>query len=155
MGKRFGVPVLVLAVALLLQWWYAQPAGQSVSATQAQTQTQTLRADGVYTGCDEVALYLETYGELPDNYITKKEAERLGWDDSARSLHAVAPGKSIGGDYFGDYEDKLPDAPGRDWHECDIDSEDGRRGVERIVFSTDGLIYYTDDHYESFTQLYE
>jgi len=108
---------------------------------------------GSYTSKEDVALYLHTYGHLPDNFITKKEAEALGW--SGGSLEAVAPGKCIGGSYFGNYEGLLPEAEGREYHECDIDTLGAKsRGAKRIVYSNDGLIYYTGDHYESFTLLY-
>ena len=100
-----------------------------------------------------MALYLHLYGHLPDNYITKKEAEALGW--TGGSLEPYAPGKCIGGNRFGNYEGLLPDADGRRWTECDIDTIGAKsRGAKRIVFSNDGLIYYTDDHYATFTLLY-
>ena len=109
--------------------------------------------DGRYTSKEDVALYIHTYGELPDNFITKKEAEKLGW--SGGSLEPYAPGMSIGGSRFGNYEGLLPEKNGRSYTECDIDTMGARsRGAKRIVFSNDGLIYYTDDHYESFTLLY-
>ena len=100
-----------------------------------------------------MALYIHTYGHLPSNFITKKQAEALGW--TGGSLEPFAPGKAIGGGYFGNYEGKLPDAKGRKWTECDVNTAGKKsRGAERIVFSNDGLIYYTADHYESFTLLY-
>lgn len=107
--------------------------------------------DGWYDSKEEVALYIHTYGRLPDNYISKKEAEKLGWNGGG--LDRYAPGKSIGGSHFGNYEGLLPE--GHNYTECDIDTAGkGSRGAKRIVFSDDGLIYYTDDHYESFTLLY-
>jgi guanyl-specific ribonuclease Sa len=85
--------------------------------------------------------------------MTKNEARKLGWEGGG--LDRFAPGMCIGGDKFGNYEGILPSAPGRYWTECDIDTLGASsRGVKRIVFSNDGLIYYTDDHYESFTLLY-
>lgn len=110
--------------------------------------------DGTYTSKDEVAAYLHEFGHLPSNYITKKNAKKLGWDNSRGNLDEVAPGKSIGGDYFGNYEGALPEKKGRDYYECDIDYEGGYRGAKRIIFSNDGLIYYTEDHYNTFEQLY-
>lgn len=115
---------------------------------------QEVTEEGVYTGKDEVSLYLHLYGHLPDNYITKREAKALGWDSSSQNLWEVAPGRSIGGDYFGNYEGLLPEEDDRDYFECDIDYEGGRRNAKRIVYSDDGLIFYTEDHYESFEQLY-
>ena len=109
--------------------------------------------DGAYTTKEDVALYIYTYGHLPDNFITKKEAESLGW--SGGGLDDYAYGCCIGGNRFGNYEGLLPEADGRTYTECDIDTmHASKRGAKRIVFSNDGLIYYTDDHYESFTLLY-
>ena len=113
----------------------------------------TLPEDGVYTSKEDVALYIYLYGRLPDNFITKKEAEKLGWPGG--SLEPYAPGKCIGGNRFGNYEGLLPEAEGRTYTECDIDTLGAKsRGAKRIVFSNDGLIYYTEDHYASFELLY-
>ena len=107
---------------------------------------------GIYDSKDEVALYIVTYDKLPSNYITKKEAKKLGW--SGGSLESYAPGKCIGGDYFGNYEGNLPEDT--KYHECDIDTLGKKsRGAKRIVYSDDGYIYYTEDHYETFELLYE
>jgi hypothetical protein len=97
---------------------------------------------------------LHTYGHLPSNYVTKAEAEDAGWKTEGLDLDEACPGKSIGGDRFGNREKRLPNAKGRTWRECDVDSTGGRRGAKRIVYSNDGLIYYTDDHYKNFEQLY-
>ena len=110
--------------------------------------------DGTYTSKEEVAEYLYVFGHLPDNFITKAEAKKLGWVSSEGNLGDVAPGMSIGGDYFGNYEEILPEKDGRDYYECDIDSDGGYRGAKRIIYSNDGLIYYTEDHYETFELLY-
>ena len=109
--------------------------------------------DGTYSSCDDVALYIHTFGHLPGNFITKKQARELGWGGG--SVEDYAPGMCIGGDHFGNYEGLLPDKPGRSYTECDIDTL-GRngRGAKRIIFSNDGLIYYTEDHYSTFTLLY-
>lgn len=109
--------------------------------------------DGWYYSAEDVALYLYTYGKLPENFITKNEARELGWEGG--SVEKYAPGYAIGGDTFGNREGLLPKASGRVYYECDIDTNGSNsRGAKRIVFSNDGLIYYTDDHYESFTLLY-
>ncbi len=109
--------------------------------------------NGSYTSKDDVALYIHTYGKLPSNFITKEEARDLGWDGGG--LEPYAPSMCIGGDYFGNYEGLLPEKKGRKYTECDIDTMGkSSRGEKRIIFSNDGLIYYTDDHYESFTLLY-
>ncbi len=109
-----------------------------------------LDPDGSYTTKEDVSLYLYEYGELPDNFITKKEARKLGWEGG--SLESVAPGKCIGGDYFGNYQGILPED--EEYHECDINTlGKSRRGSERLVFSDDS-IYYTNDHYNTFELIY-
>ncbi len=126
--------------------------------TEPETEVETEAAPlidegGTYTTKDDVALYIHTYGKLPKNFITKKEAEALGWPGG--SLEPYAEGKCIGGNRFGNYEGLLPVKKGRTYTECDIDTLGAsKRGAKRIVFSNDGLIYYTDDHYESFELLY-
>ena len=148
-------PWLLLVVTLLLSG--------CADLTQDNPQDQTplpeapikivVTEDGHYNSKDEVALYIFTYQKLPSNYLTKSEAEDLGWISSKGNLDEVAPGMSIGGNRFGNYEGLLPDAKNRTWTECDINYEGGFRGAERIVFSNDGLIYYTADHYETFEKI--
>lgn len=122
-------------------------------AVSASTIEAAIDENGAYTSKDDVALYIHTYGKLSSNFITKKEANALGW--SGGSLENYAPGKCIGGDKFGNYEGLLPTAMGRKYYECDIDTlGKSKRGAKRIIFSSDGLIFYTSDHYESFEQLY-
>ena len=108
---------------------------------------------GSYTAKEDVAAYIHAYHHLPPNFITKSQAQKLGWEGG--SLEPYAPGKSIGGGRFGNYEGRLPEKPGRIYRECDIDTAGKKsRGAKRIVYSDDGLIYYTEDHYETFTLLY-
>ncbi len=121
--------------------------------SSSESDSSTLSEDGSYTSKEDVALYIHLYGHLPPNFITKKEAENLGWNGG--SLEPFAPGKCIGGNHFGNYEGLLPQKAGRSYTECDIDTLGAaRRGAKRIVFSNDGLIYYTEDHYNSFELLY-
>ena len=133
----------------------AENAAQAIQETREQTVTAAEAdlpdEDGVYTDKDDVALYLHTYGHLPQNFITKKEAQALGW--TGGSLEPYAPGMCIGGDHFGNYEGKLPKKA--NYHECDIGTLGKKsRGAKRIIYSDDGKIYYTGDHYETFEQLY-
>lgn len=107
-----------------------------------------------YTSKEDVALYIHTYGKLPKNFIRKKEARNLGWESNQGNLWDVTDKMSIGGDRFGNREGLLPKAEGRYYYECDINYQGGYRGAERIVYSNDGLIYYTENHYESFVKLY-
>lgn len=130
-------------------------AEENASSDKIETKPDSTLPDinGAFDSKEEVALYIHVYGCLPSNYITKKQAQALGWPGG--SLEPYAPGKSIGGDYFGNYEGTLPSASGRSYHECDIGTMGANsRGAKRIVFSNDGLIYYTEDHYENFELLY-
>ena len=119
--------------------------------TDESETTPQLDIDGIYTSKEDVALYIHLYGKLPKNFMTKSEARKLGWEGG--SLEPYAPNMCIGGDYFGNYEELLP--TDRTYHECDIDTLGAKsRGAKRLVFSDDGLIYYTEDHYETFELLY-
>lgn len=106
-----------------------------------------------YSDKEHVAAYLREFNELPPNYITKKNAQALGWGSRGVSLWDVAPGMSIGGDRFGNYEGRLPTAKGRKYFECDIDFDGAYRNAKRIIYSNDGLIFYTEDHYETFEEM--
>ena len=119
-----------------------------------QTDKKSIDEDGEYNDKNCVALYIHTFNKLPKNYITKSEAQKLGWDSMKGNLNKVAPGKSIGGDRFGNYEGQLPKAKGRQYYECDIDYKKGKRNAKRIIFSNDGLVFFTKDHYKTFEQLY-
>ena len=114
---------------------------------------ESITEDGRYTHCDDVAYYIHIYGHLPDNFITKEEARELGWEDGG--LDDYMYGGCIGGNRFGNYEGLLNESEGREFWECDIDTmHQDERGAKRIVYSNDGLIYYTEDHYASFVLLY-
>ena len=113
---------------------------------------ERIAKDGTYVAKDDVALYLHVYGALPSNFITKSQANALGWKSG--DLWKYAPGKSLGGDVFYNREGLLPAKEGRTWYECDVGYNGGKRNSLRIVWSDDGLIYYSSDHYASFTRLY-
>ena len=123
------------------------------AATAEPTDAPLPDEDGSYTTKEDVTAYLVAYGHLPPNFITKSEARAAGWPGG--DLEPYCPGKCIGGDRFGNREGLLPAAKGRSYTECDINTLfQHSRGAERLVFSNDGLIFYTADHYESFEQLY-
>ncbi|MCR5073904.1 MAG: ribonuclease [Clostridiales bacterium] len=124
------------------------------AASNTGTNPESVVYGQPYSSKDDVAAYLHEFGELPPNYITKAEAQSLGWDNTLGNLWEVTDHKSIGGDYFGNYENLLPRKKGRTYHECDINFKGRSRGPERIVYSNDGLIYYSSDHYNTFTLLY-
>ena len=124
------------------------------TAEKSGTKSQKNQQSGPIIEPQDIADYIFEHGELPDNFIIKKEAQNLGWDSSWNYVSDVAPGKSIGGDRFGNYEGLLPSKKGRQWYEADCYYTKGKRNAYRILFSNDGLVYYTDDHYESFTQMF-
>lgn len=151
---KWLVPFLL---AVFLLFGCSAPAQKSAGITAPETaadEAGELYKDGSYTGKEDVALYIHTYGTLPNNFITKKQAEDAGWVSKEGNLWEVAPGKSIGGSRFGNYEGQLPEEKGRTYKECDIDFDGSYRGTKRIIFSNDGLIFYTGDHYKTFEQLY-
>ena len=147
--KRKLTSVLAALFAVVLLALFGGPGTEEMeSPRQTPPQAVQLLADeaapisedGSYSSKEDVALYIHTYGRLPDNYITKNEARDLGWEGGG--LADYAPGKCIGGDRFGNYEGLLPKADGRRYTECDIDTLGAdSRGAKRIVFSNDGLIY--------------
>ncbi len=184
MKKRFNLFALVIAIFLIITGCTsnnsvidtppiveeAQDIGNDTEepannngeeATQQEQQEQQklqeepkIDENGTYNDPYLVAEYLHTYNKLPANFITKKEASNLGWQSDKGNLWDVTDKMSIGGDKFGNREGLLPKKDGRIYYECDVNYEGGYRGAERIVFSNDGLIFYTEDHYKSFTQLY-
>ena len=122
------------------------------AATNAVVRAQVVR-DGEYTSKEDVAAYVRQFkGALPRNFITKGAARALGWQGGP--LEPYAPGKSIGGDRFGNYERKLPWLNGGYYKECDIDTKGRPRGAKRLIFTQKGQkIYYTDDHYRTFKEV--
>ena len=115
---------------------------------------ETVRIDenGTYDSMEDVSLYIYTYHCLPSNFMTKKEARKLGWKSGA--LNRVVEGKCIGGDVFTNAGGSLPE--GEDYRECDIATLHAKsRGAKRVVYSIDDWdVYYTEDHYETFVQIY-
>lgn len=145
---------LLLGIPGILDTNVPEPSDDPTTVlTDGGSAEATLDIDGTYTTKEDVALYIHLYQQLPQNFMTKSEARELGWEGGG--LEDYAPGMCIGGDRFGNYEGLLPEAEGRYYTECDIDTlGKDSRGAKRIVFSNDGLIYYTDDHYESFELMY-
>ena len=156
--------ILVLAISMLTlascgsSGSGGKDAGQSDEASEDvdanKAEPDQVEEDGTYDSKEEVSEYLSIYKKLPKNYITKKEAKKMGWHGG--SVEKYAPGKCIGGDRFGNYEKKLPEKSSRKYYECDIDTLGAEnRGPKRIIYSNDGLIYYTGNHYKSFTKMPE
>ena len=162
MKKYWNCGKRVLAV-LLVSWLMLLSVGCSAENDFATLQSQAndsaveyavdLPQEGeYYYDIENVVLYLYLYEELPENYMTKSEARKLGWEGG--SVERYKEGAAIGGDTFGNREGLLPEKSGRTYTECDIDTlgEDGR-GAKRLVFSSDGLYFYTIDHYDSFDEV--
>ena len=126
--------------------------GIQQTVTPEDNKAEEIIEEGYYTTKEDVAAYLVKFHKLPPNFITKKQAQALGWPGG--DLRPYAKDRCIGGDRFGNYEGLLPKKSGRTYYECDIDTLGAAsRGPKRIVYSNDGLIYYTPDHYESFELL--
>ncbi len=156
-SKSFLCLFILVTVLILLSSCGVHTGSDTIFTAPTETVSAqaelTLDEEGAFTTKEDVALYIHLYERLPNNFITKSEARALGWEGG--SVEKYAPGKCIGGDRFGNYEDLLPEKVGRTYNECDINTMGASsRGAERIVFSNDGLVYYTSDHYESFTLLY-
>ena len=150
---------LVLIFAIIAAFLQTESgSGDNVSSSSAVSQTGSanvsIEEGQSYSTKDEVAAYIHEFSKLPPNYITKEEAQTLGWDSSQGNLWEVTDKKSIGGDRFSNREGSLPKAYGRQYYECDINYNGGYRGAERLVYSDDGLVFYTSDHYETFSRLY-
>ena len=148
----------IFVLSLFVLSFFTGCGGTKKSAAGAKapanaTQDQQITETGTYTSKEQVAAYLHKYHKLPANYITKNQARELGWPKKG-NLDKVAPGKSIGGDHFGNFDHKLPTDKGIRYTECDIDYVKGSRGAKRIVFDNKGHIYYCGDHYKTFEKLY-
>lgn len=158
--RRYGILLFIIVFLLsgcneLSSFVNTQSSDSPSVVFQAEKVEDVVEEDGVYTSPKLVSAYLQAFHKLPSNYITKSEAQKLGWDNKEGNLWEVTDEKSIGGDRFFNREKKLPEADGREWYECDVNYEGGYRGKERIVYSNDGMIYYTNDHYETFTLMSE
>ena len=153
-GLLYGfILIALVGLFLFLRYKESQQIEPVVPDDPVQQQ-EVVREDGFYNSKDEVALYLHTYGHLPPNYVTKGEARKKGWNGGPVEEY-FGEGYALGGDSYGNREGLLPKADGRRYYECDIDTVGRKsRGAKRIIYSNDGLIFYTSDHYEHFEQLY-
>ena len=142
----------LLAALLLLLLLPLLPAGPAAGGeAEVAAFARQLRLRDV-DGFAEALAAVRATGRLPRRYVTKDEAEGLGWRPGS-DLCDSAPGRVIGGDRFGNRERWLPEKRGRRWFEADLDFACGRRGAKRLVWSSDGLVYVTTDHYETFRKV--
>ena len=156
-NKLVRLFVLLLAVILLMSGCTASASGKNKKNKATPTPTLTPEATvtpGPMDAAQELADYIFEHGELPETFITKEEARALGWNKYVNFVSDVAPGMSIGGDYFGNYERKLPVVKGRKYYEADCFYQGGERNAYRIIYSTDGHVWYTEDHYNTFVELF-
>ncbi|MFV8905859.1 ribonuclease [Serratia fonticola] len=148
MNKR---TLIAMLIALLVAGFSALQG----DGDRALTNDSTPAAESIeqLTQQQRVVSYVQQHQRLPDYYITKKQAREQGWDARDGNLCKVLPGKAIGGDRFSNREGQLPIANNRVWREADINYQCGRRGADRLLYSSDGLIYVTRDHYKNFMRM--
>lgn len=156
MNKRLiailgAVLLLVFAVFQKMDGVTARDVGQS-SDVESPRSSASVSIEQL-TQHQQVIKYLQAHHRLPDFYITKQQAREQGWNPKDGNLCKVLPGKAIGGDRFSNRERQLPDAKGRNWHEADVNYRCGHRGSDRLLYSNDGLIYLTQDHYKHFIRM--
>ena len=143
--KKKSTPTPVITLA---------PTAEPAQVDETEAPAEPTAEPGPMEAAQELADYLFEHGELPENFITKKEAERMGWKTTYRYVSDLGPGITIGGDYFGNYEQKLPAVKGRKYAEADCYYQGGPRNEYRIIYSNDGHVWYTGDHYNTFIELY-
>lgn len=102
-------------------------------------------------GLDGADWYLKFKSKLPDCYVTKSDAEKSGWKEGKWPSNFI-PGKLIY-DRFYNYNKHLPENNGRIWYEGDINYKTGKRNQQRVLWSNDGLIFVTFDHYDTFFEI--
>ena len=140
--------VLLLAAFLVLGACTAFAAGRD------EPTAEPVPTPGPMDAAQELVDYLDEHGELPENFIRKRDAELLGWKTQYRYVSDLGAGKAIGGDYFDNYEEQLPVVKGRKYYEADCYYLSGPRNAYRLIYSNDGHYYYTGDHYETFEELF-
>lgn len=132
------------------------------SSTSLESILEAVVESGTYTTRDSVAAYLCKFGNLPGNYVGKNEGKKLyeakGYTFSKWNFNPwTTLGVMIGGDKFDNfasdpdyYHENLPEG---NYHEADVEYSAKNRGTKRLVYQPDCIIYYTADHYETYTRL--
>ncbi|MBR4283798.1 MAG: ribonuclease [Anaerotignum sp.] len=115
---------------------------------------EAIRAgDGTKDGAGGADVWLKVVGKLPPNYISYSDAKKLGWNRKKGNLNQVAPGRMLTRGRCWNDDGHLPESPGRIWYEADINYKWGYRGNDRILYSNDGLIFVTYNHYKTFIEI--
>ena len=161
-GNKLAVLIVLLVAALLLLTVNTLEPAKKENNTEVPVITAAAPTDapapaaapGPLEEAQRIADYLFEHGELPDTFLRKRDAQALGWNSAYNYVSDVAPGRSIGGDYFSNYEQKLPVVQGRKYYEADCFYQGGKRNAYRIIYSNDGHVWYTGDHYNTFTELF-
>ncbi|MFT4093466.1 MAG: ribonuclease domain-containing protein [Niabella sp.] len=144
--------LLLLIAAIFVVYRYYRPVVADKVAKADASSNNNLRDIKQLTRESVVVPYIRAHHQLPGYYITKSSARAQGWDPAAGNLCEVLPGKAIGGDVFSNREGSLPGSTGRKWFEADLNYDCAHRNADRLLYSSDGLIYVTYDHYKSFRQ---
>ncbi|MEQ4623935.1 ribonuclease domain-containing protein [Providencia manganoxydans] len=159
MNKRV-ISLVLMAILIVLSLYFntgeqqgAKQADKPVTTTEQTIEVQNAQKIDELTKQANVVSYLQKHQQLPSFYITKKAARDAGWNPKQGNLCEALPGKAIGGDRFSNREKQLPTAPNRQWYEADLNYNCGHRGADRLLYSSDGMIYVTADHYKSFEKI--
>lgn len=159
MNKRV-ISLVLMAILIVLSLYFntgeqqgAKQADKPVTTTEPTIAVQNAQKIDELTKQANVVSYLQKHQQLPSFYITKKAARDAGWNPKQGNLCEALPGKAIGGDRFSNREKQLPTAPNRQWYEADLNYNCGHRGADRLLYSSDGMIYVTADHYKSFEKI--
>ncbi|MFD1092537.1 ribonuclease domain-containing protein [Providencia vermicola] len=160
MNKRVISLVLMAVLIVLSLYFRSGDVQDKPQSDKPATSEQTIARENALpktidqlTEQQNVVSYMQKYQKLPAFYLTKKEARQAGWDAKKGNLCDVLPGRAIGGDRFSNREKSLPIADNRQWFEADINYRCGHRGADRLLYSSDGMIFVTHDHYKSFKQV--
>lgn len=130
----------------------SQSAASTYSKREKSVKENGQSGDNIRSLTDEntVVPYVKEHHRLPPCYITKREARQNGWNPSEGNLCDVLPGRAIGGDYFSNRERRLPQ--NNRYYEADVNYDCGHRDADRLIFTKDGDVWITYDHYRTFTK---
>ncbi|MGO2305669.1 MAG: ribonuclease domain-containing protein [Providencia sp.] len=159
MNKRI-ISMILMAILIAISLYFKgddlhdkEQVERPISPPEQSIRNENAQEIDALTQQRNVVSYVQKHQKLPDFYVTKKDARLAGWDAKKGNLCEGLPGKAIGGDKFLNREKRLPISPNRQWFEADINYRCGHRGADRLMYSSDGMIFVTLDHYKSFQQV--